>query len=279
MITIHLMGGLGNQLFQIFCLLNYCMKYNKRFWLPIIKQDMVSPLDNKSKRPIYWNTLLNKLVPFLQSVNYKTIEAKEPSFRYFRLQDVGDKNIKLHGYFQSYKYFEENYDKIIDFLDFPSKIITVREKYSKYIKVNTVTMHFRIGDYITRPDFHPIVPVEYYNKAINHIKSQGVNIENILYFGEAVDEKKINDNISQLKLVHPEITFIRCDYEVEDWEQLLLMSCCQHNIIANSTFSWWGAYFNSNPEKIVCYPSVWFGPRANNDLTDLFPEKWNKIGV
>lgn len=277
MITIHLMGGLGNQLFQIFCLLNYCMKYNKRFWLPIIKQDMVSPLDNKSKRPIYWNTLLNNLVPFLQSVNCQTIEVKEFSFRYRRLQDMGDKDIKLLGYFQSYKYFEENYDKIVEFLDFQTKVNIVREKCSRYIKDNTATMHFRIGDYITRPNVHPIVPAEYYNKAINHIKSQGINIENILYFGEAVDEKRIDENISQLKLGYPEITFIRCDYEVEDWEQLLLMSCCQHNIIANSTFSWWGAYLNSNPEKIVCYPSGWFGPECSNSTRDLFPENWVKV--
>ena len=55
------------------------------------------------------------------------------------------------------------------------------------------------------------------------------------------------------------------------------MSCCQHNIIANSTFSWWGAYFNSNNNKIVCYPDTWFQPSVIHNTKDLFPDEWNKI--
>jgi hypothetical protein len=65
--------------------------------------------------------------------------------------------------------------------------------------------------------------------------------------------------------------------DLEDWEQLLMMSSCGHNIIANSTFSWWGAYLNSNPDKIVCYPETWFGPKAQHDTLDLFPEDWIKV--
>jgi hypothetical protein len=72
---------------------------------------------------------------------------------------------------------------------------------------------------------------------------------------------------------------MRGDNTLADWEQLLLMSCCHHNIIANSTFSWWAAYFNSWKDKIVCYPSVWFGNIANHDTKDLCPEEWIKIQV
>ena len=83
--------------------------------------------------------------------------------------------------------------------------------------------------------------------------------------------------MSKDKKAYPQLNFIQCNY-IQDWEQLLLMSLCNHNIIANSTFSWWGAYFNTNPGKIVCYPSVWFGSKCiNNSTRDLFPENWIKI--
>jgi hypothetical protein len=66
---------------------------------------------------------------------------------------------------------------------------------------------------------------------------------------------------------------------MEDWQQLLLMSCCNDNIIANSSFSWWGAYFNGTIEKIVCYPDIWFGPLNPVNTRDLFPESWQEISV
>ena len=77
----------------------------------------------------------------------------------------------------------------------------------------------------------------------------------------------------------PKHTFIRGKNILEDWEQMLLMSCCHHNIIANSSFSWWSAYFNFHPDKTVCYPSVWFSDSANIDTRDLCPSSWNKISI
>jgi hypothetical protein len=74
---------------------------------------------------------------------------------------------------------------------------------------------------------------------------------------------------------HYNITIVMCNYEIPDYEQLLLMLLISHNIIANSTFSWWGAYFNTNVNKIVCYPSIWNG--SNNNVEDLFLKDWIKI--
>jgi len=76
----------------------------------------------------------------------------------------------------------------------------------------------------------------------------------------------------------PIIEFERATNTLDDWQQMLLMSCCNHNIIANSSFSWWGAYFNVNPTKIICYPSIWFGPKMSDVVvTDLFPDEWVRI--
>ena len=88
----------------------------------------------------------------------------------------------------------------------------------------------------------------------------------------------VNISIAVLQRKFPNITFVKASDELYDWEQMLLMSCCDHHIIANSSFSWWGAYFNPSKEKIVCYPSVWFGPKlAYMDVKDLFPDSWEKI--
>jgi hypothetical protein len=86
-------------------------------------------------------------------------------------------------------------------------------------------------------------------------------------------------NINFLKDNFPEYNFIRDDNDLDDWEQMILMSCCHHNIIANSSFSLWGALFNFQQDKIVCYPSKWFGDIANHDTKDLCPNDWFKIYI
>ena len=100
--------------------------------------------------------------------------------------------------------------------------------------------------------------------------------EELIYFFQNEDEDIVNNNISILHEKFPKITFIKRPNDLEDWEELLYMSCCHHHIIANSTFSWWGAFFNPR-QKIVCYPSKWFGKKVNHDTKDLFPENWIKI--
>lgn len=81
-----------------------------------------------------------------------------------------------------------------------------------------------------------------------------------------------------MKGVFPVLVFEKASDEIEDWEQMLVMSSCEHNIIANSSFSWFGAYFNMNKEKIICYPDTWFcGSGSNISTDDLFPPLWKKI--
>jgi hypothetical protein len=80
-----------------------------------------------------------------------------------------------------------------------------------------------------------------------------------------------------LQQIYTELIFERADNTLADWQQMLLMSLCKDNIIANSTFSWWGAYFNTNPTKSVCYPAKWFHPKAGNNIEDLCPNDWTAI--
>jgi hypothetical protein len=140
-----------------------------------------------------------------------------------------------------------------------------------------ISLHFRIGDYVKNPAMHPLLSTSYYINCINYLKSLFPDLEEhyyLLVFGELCDNEKISRAIESIKEIY-NISIIVCDYNVPDYEQLLLMSLCSHNIIANSTFSWWGAYFNNATNKIVCYPSIWNG--SSNNVKDLFPESWIKI--
>jgi hypothetical protein len=140
-----------------------------------------------------------------------------------------------------------------------------------------ISIHFRIGDYVKNQAMHPILSTSYYINCIKYLKSLVPDLEEdffLLVFGEICDNEKIVNAIESIKKNFA-IEIIICDYAIPDYEQLLLMSLCYHNIIANSTFSWWGAYFNSNANKIVCYPSIW--NRSANNVKDLFPESWIKM--
>jgi hypothetical protein len=106
-----------------------------------------------------------------------------------------------------------------------------------------------------------------------------IYITDILFFCEDDDINDVMETINKLKIALPNMHFIRASNLLKDWEQLLLMSCCKHNIIANSSYSWWGAYLNTNPNKIICYPSIWFGQQVGLNTCDLCPQEWNKIDV
>jgi len=276
MIYIELMGGLGNQLFQIFCGISYALENN--FSLKIIKTkwDKVSPLDNKSLRPTYWENFLCNLSKFTCD-NLHILTYNEPSFPYNKIPNI-NKDFKIKGYFQSPKYFENYYNSIIKIIELDKHKAEIKEKYKEYFNNNKIiSLHFRIGDYIKKPDYHVILNSEYYIRALNDILQKDNTCDTILYFNEEQDNNTVKNIIKDIKKSYSQLNFIQCSYEIKDWEQLLLMSLCNHNIIANSTFSWWGAYFNLNPEKIVCYPSVWYAPKCNNSTRDLFPRDWFKI--
>ena len=162
-------------------------------------------------------------------------------------------------------------------LDKIKKSVVEKTGFTPDMLNDTISLHFRLGDYKQLQHYHPIMTYEYYKKSLDYFKIQEKLKSNILYFCEEEDVEDVNKTITKLKVDVPTLNFIRASNDLSDWEQMILMSCCRDNIIANSSFSWWAAYFNSNEDKIVCYPSVWFGSHANINTRDLCPTKWVKI--
>jgi hypothetical protein len=271
MIIFVLAGGLGNQLFQIFATIAYSMKYTIPFAFLNIKYTI-----GITERKTYWNTFFQPLSLYLINYWKRNIVIKEINFNYHELPNYSDKNIniELTGYFQSQQYFYNYYESICKLIKLDNQKQIVSNKYNFDYK-NTISMHFRIGDYVNLSHVYPILTLDYYKKALKLIltnnKKQDINV---LYFCEEKDKKEVDIIINNLKNEYINITFECVDFCLEDWEQMLLMSCCKYNIIANSTFSWWGAYFNSYKDKIVCYPNKWFVEGNPNNTKDLFPSDW-----
>lgn len=282
MITCNLMGGLGNQLFQIFATIVYAIKSKNKFQFLNVETLGIPPT---TIRPTYWNSFLSNLKTFLieelpQPIH--VIREKDFTFNELPVNEMINTNVIIHGYFQSYKYFEEYYDLIYRMLGIEKKKTNLLSKlgFTNNILNNTISMHFRIGDYKKIQHVHPLATQNYYEKALTHIQNKNPDQSfTIYYFCEDDDIEDVTPVIRELSLIFSLYKFERGFKELEDWEQLLFMSCCHHNIIANSSFSWWAAYFNTWDDKIVCYPSIWFGPDINHDIKDLFPtlERWNLI--
>lgn len=277
MITCNLMGGLGNQIFQIFATISYAIK--SRNWFKFTNAKTLGT-GVTTVRNTYWESFFTRLKHFTTDdfPHLHIIREKDFTFHELPINEMVDKNVIISGYFQSYKYFEPNYETICRMIGIEQMKTSLLNKLHYDSLENTISMHFRIGDYKPIQHVHPIMTKEYYARCLYHIQAKDSDtIFTIMYFCEDVDLKEVEEKIEYLSKEFPNYTFIRGNNTLEDWEQMLLMSCCRHNIIANSSFSWWSAYFNSWEDKIVCYPSVWFGSSIQNDTKDLCPADWIKI--
>jgi len=280
MITCNLMGGLGNQLFQIFTTISQAINIKTRF--AFIDVDKLGGGET-IVRPTYWENFLINLKPFTSKAFPQMMLVKEAGFRYSDLNLYNYKsqsqNICLFGYFQSHKYFSENFYTICRMIGLEQikKTVINKSGLTQDVLNDTISLHFRLGDYKKIQHYHPIMTYEYYKKSLTFFKIREKLKSNVLYFCEEEDIEEVNETITKLKGDFPTLNFIRASNDLSDWEQMILMSCCRDNIIANSSFSWWGAHFNMNPYKIVCYPAIWFGEAAGHDTRDLCPMDWNKI--
>lgn len=271
------MGGLGNQLFQIFTTISYAINHKREFGF--LYTDFVG-VGKTIRRNTYWNSFFKGLKKYVYKSLPQMVILPEVAFHYKEISPPQEENICLFGYFQSYKYFISHTDLIIRLLKIEDLKQVLREKMEKdYDWNNTASIHFRIGDYKLITDAYPLLKYEYYEKSIDFLlNKKKVAIKKVLYFYEKQDEEDVELIVNCLKKNFVGLDFQKVPDYFDDWEQLLLMSCCNFNIIANSTFSWWGAFLNNNKNKIVCYPQQWFGPKKSNlDTNDLFLPSWNKI--
>ena len=288
MITCNLMGGLGNQLFQIFTTISYAIEHKEQLAF-VAWKNLGSGLTKTRKT--YWNTLLAGLSPVLvEKINFDYI-IKEAGFLYSPLKNPDSNKSRicmLYGYFQSWKYFNTYFSQICQIICLEKQkeeVCKVVRNFFKEPLENCISMHFRIGDYKNLQDQYNILNGAYYKASLKTILGSETREEkafekkalHIVYFCEEHDLEEVLQIVLQLKTEFLDYAFVRADPRIDDWQQMLMMSCCRHNIIANSTFSWWGAYLNSRPNKIVCYPGQWFSQRNNKMvIDDLIPESWIK---
>lgn len=286
-ISINLMGGLGNQLFQIFTTIAYSIYSKRKVVIPY-----TDCLTTGTQRDTYWENFLISIrlmmTTFNQSCGITNMllarfsNYYENGFRYKPIPLFDDKEVILNGYFQSYKYFENYKDSIFSLIRIDKQKNEINKEYENLInnEYHNVSMHFRLGDYVKIQNCHPLMPYEYYDNSLKYISDKRAEKKiRVIYFCEKQDNETVLVIINKLKEKYQNILFVKADDNIIDWKQMLLMSICNDNIIANSTFSWWGSYFNSNEDKIVCYPDVWFGPSLHHDVSDLFPDDWCKITV
>lgn len=250
-------GRLGNQLFQIAATISTAIDNDLSYAFPDWKYNEFL----KNKIPEY-----SKLAPI---VSYKpTHFYTEPSFRYnainlsesVEVSPCMPKCYALEGYFQSRKYFE-NHEYLIRKQFIPNQEICDKfnKKYNS-LNLTDCAVHVRRGDYVDLAYYHQI-KMDYYEASMLKINQQ-TGIEHFVIFSDDIQWCKEN-------FTNPAYNYAFVEGNT-DFEDLMLMSFFKHQIIANSSFSWWGAFLNPNPDKIVIFPEKWFGEVANLDATDLY---------
>lgn len=291
MIIVKIMGGLGNQMFQ-YAFARKLVSCGKQVKLDLSYYDKIPQGDTvrkyelgrfKCKIEIAEDKDISKYKGFIRQIydligKYTglytpgiIVEDKE-----FQLSDIlGFDNKYLIGYWQSEKYFEDIRDILMDELSFDKEEIgdenceLIREIVNA--SENSVSIHVRGGDYLNKSNaemFGNICTNEYYCRACDYLKNL---IGNVRFYLFTNDTEWVRSN---RLLSGYDVKIIDWNTEDNSWIDMYLMSLCKHNIIANSSFSWWGAWLNRNPDKIVIAPSRW-----SNDsmIFDEVPKEWVKV--
>ena len=292
MIISFLSGGLGNQLFQyamgksiserkkqglFFDVQSFSWDQLRTYELnkigihyPIATIEEVNYIKNFPKT--FFEKVTSKFgknTPYYKQSYIKEIDFKfDENFQFFR-----NKNVYLEGYWQSENYFEDIRPYLLNEIRFEN--LTPKTYFYQNIiasHLESVSIHVRRGDYASNPDttnFHGLMNKTYYLQAIQLLSSK---LENPYFFVFSDDKefvKTMFEGFDNIEFIEG-LTY--------DYEDLYLMSLCKHQIIANSSFSWWGAWLNRNERKQIIAPKQWFhNEEMQSKTTDLIPSSWIKI--
>jgi hypothetical protein len=248
--------GLCNQMFQIAAVLSYATDNDYRAIFPDILHAGYGP---------YKDTIFNKLDITSYNEDDVELEFNQPGFEYCDIPIQN--NIRMHGYFQSERFFENNKQLIYDtFKPNPRVIDYIGNKYNSILD-DSISCHVRLSDYVNLQDHHPILlKTNYYKNAISNTSHK-----NILIFSDDIGQCKQSGIFSEWS---DRVTYIEGESDIID---MYTMSLCNDNIIANSTFSWWGAWLNNNSKKRIYYPDIWFGPAKTFNIKDMIPSNWTEV--
>lgn len=228
-------GRKGNCLFQMAATIALAHRNNDEYKFPLWEFSKEFNIDQDKFGEISYKETFN-----------------EPHFNYCGIPYK--RNLNLMGYFQSYKYFQDESDLI-------SKLLRPRQ-ISQHI--NATSIHVRRTDYLTHKGCYNILDMSYYEKAM-----EMSNDNRFLVFSDDI-------NWCKKHFIGNQFDFSENNSDIKDLSKII---ACSNNIIANSSFSWWGAWLNKNKNKKVIAPNKWFGPKLTptHDVKDLCPEGWLKI--
>ncbi len=285
MLIMRYNGGLGNQMFQYAAVASLANKLNTDFYFDcdFFNQRYSRPYQmdifQEDKREIdgFKYKALWALRRYVKDNFFGLNVYREDDFNWEERFDQIHDNTYIYGFFQSHKYInEELIKKLFSFRYEPSTFNL--ELINKIHSEDSISMHIRRGDYVQKKRYASVynhLDFNYYSKALEIIADK-VQSPKIYVFSDDIEWVKENFSFNNCpKCIEKKaiVEFVSHNQGASSWEDLRLMSKCKHNIIANSSFSWWGAYLNSNPNKMVVAPEKWF-QKIQNNPRDLYPDSW-----
>jgi len=274
-IIVKCKGGIGNQFFQIFFAIAQSLQHGVEYGIYI----------NDCSQFSFYFFFFVKLYSNLSLDNVIYREKRENPLD--AIDRVGNIPVIFDGYFQDYRYFHNYANKIKDILHIDwlreNMANRIRHKIDFSLKRTRIMVHIRRGDYTSQPCFHHLLQNDYYRESMKTLMetidtTQPIDLLLFCQSREGVDDD-ISQFVEDMNLLYDfdKIYYVG-DMQLTDAEELLLMTWCSHFIIANSTFSWWGAYLCPNADKVVCCPDLFFGHQLYYIETEgLYLPGWKRI--